>query len=84
MVKHAPRYVERDPGNTLYKASSAKKDEMKRQRVLPFRDYLTIAKENKQIVIWDFNHVKMNQTVGSCSRSYDELIRGVKVRVHVC
>ena len=52
-----------DPEGTVGKATSSKLEEMKSQRIPSFRDYLTIAKEHNQVVLWDFKHMKLNNTV---------------------
>ena len=52
-----------DPEGTVDKATSSKLEEMKSQRIPSFRDYLSIAKEHNQVVLWDFKHMKLNNTV---------------------
>ena len=56
--------MEIDPENTVASLDEAQRARAKSQRIPSFRDYLTIAKDNNQIVIWDFKAMKLNDKVG--------------------
>ena len=56
--------MELDPENTVESATPAERQRMRSQKVPSFRDYLTIAKEGNQIVIWDFKEMELTHQVG--------------------